>query len=443
MNSTSATATPARRAMAMPSPVERAGFVVTAKHCPAPPVATTVWRARTSETTLSGARAVTPAARPPSTRSSSASQPSRTSAGVASTAATSARSISAPVASPPACSTRAAECPPSRASARPAASPSPVWSNTAPMAMSSRTRSGPSVTSTRTASGSQRPAPAAIVSDRCSSGESSGPTSRAAATPPWAYRVAECASSPLVSTRTDQPAREACTAPDKPAIPLPSTSRSNIGPSHRGVTCSRSELAQLPVERLELLIGRTVARVDLHDLRRVRLELRLVVLGVADDDHAVARVHEAGGGAVEDDVAATAADDVRLEAGAVVDVEHVHLLVLEQVGELHEARVEGDRAHVVQVRAGDGRPVDLGLHHRAVHQLVCSCVASVITPRSTETSAPAICIVTLSIRRARPTGAATATRTSPSSSAMGVRSAARRTSAYSCSRPWRAVSASR
>ncbi len=42
MNSMSATATPARNAMAIPSPVDSAGFVVTAKHCPAPPVATTV-----------------------------------------------------------------------------------------------------------------------------------------------------------------------------------------------------------------------------------------------------------------------------------------------------------------------------------------------------------------------------------------------------------------
>ena len=39
MNSTSATATPARSAIAIPSPVERDGLVVTAKHWPAPPVA--------------------------------------------------------------------------------------------------------------------------------------------------------------------------------------------------------------------------------------------------------------------------------------------------------------------------------------------------------------------------------------------------------------------
>ena len=43
----------------------------------------------------------------------------------------------------------------------------------APSAMSSRTRVGPSLASTRTASVSQRPPPAASVSEPCSSGESS------------------------------------------------------------------------------------------------------------------------------------------------------------------------------------------------------------------------------------------------------------------------------
>ena len=40
---------------------------------------------------------------------------------------------------------------------------------------------------------------------------------------------------------------------------------------------------------------------------------------------------------------------VRLEARAVVDVEDVHLLVLEDVGELHQHRIEGDRADVVEI----------------------------------------------------------------------------------------------
>src|SRR4030095_9286006 len=65
------------------------------------------------------------------------------------------------------------------------------------------------------------------------------------------------------------------------------------------------ELVQLPGERLELRGGGTVARVDVHDLRAVRLELGLVVLRIGDHDDAVTRVHEPGGSAVEDDVAGT------------------------------------------------------------------------------------------------------------------------------------------
>jgi hypothetical protein len=47
-NSTSAVGTPARRAMATPSPVDSGGLVVTEKSWPAPPVASTTWSARTS-----------------------------------------------------------------------------------------------------------------------------------------------------------------------------------------------------------------------------------------------------------------------------------------------------------------------------------------------------------------------------------------------------------
>ena len=72
---------------------------------------------------------------------------------------------------------------PGRRSGRPRAcgrsSPSPsTWSKCAPSAMSSRTRSGPSLTSTRTASASQSPPPAASVSEPCSSGESSSSIER-------------------------------------------------------------------------------------------------------------------------------------------------------------------------------------------------------------------------------------------------------------------------
>ena len=73
------TATPARSAMAMPSPVASAGLVVTAKSWPAPPVASTTWSARTAtRTRRRGRERGTPTQRPPSTRRSRANQRSRT-----------------------------------------------------------------------------------------------------------------------------------------------------------------------------------------------------------------------------------------------------------------------------------------------------------------------------------------------------------------------------
>ena len=57
--------------------------------------------------------------------------------------------------------------------------------------------------------------------------------------------------------------------------------------------------------------------------------------------------------------AALAGDRVGLEAGAVVDVHDVDLLVLEDVGGLQQVRVDRDRPDVVQVAVGDRRPVDL------------------------------------------------------------------------------------
>ncbi len=121
MNSTSATGTPARRAMARPSPVDWTGLVVTANSWPAPPVASIVSVARTSTRLPSGARAVTPRHCPSATIKSRANQPSRTAAAVRCTAETRARSISAPVAAPPAWTTRGIEWPPSRASCEAAA----------------------------------------------------------------------------------------------------------------------------------------------------------------------------------------------------------------------------------------------------------------------------------------------------------------------------------
>ena len=187
MNSTSATATPARSAIAMPSPVERAGLVVTAKHCPAPPVARSVWRARTSTSSPSGSSGPDAGRTDPPRRGGRArASASRTSAAVAL-----GRRDQRPLDLGAGCvaagvhdsGDRVAAFPGQRRSSRPrrrrcGRTPPPWPSARAP----GRVLRSPG---TRTASASQRPAPAASVSERCSSGESS-PSKSAAATPPWA-----------------------------------------------------------------------------------------------------------------------------------------------------------------------------------------------------------------------------------------------------------------
>ena len=81
-------------------------MVVTAKHWPTPPVASTTSTARTNSTSPSGRSASTPVQRP-SFDEQLDREPALAHArsSLRSTAATSARSISAPVASPPACTT--------------------------------------------------------------------------------------------------------------------------------------------------------------------------------------------------------------------------------------------------------------------------------------------------------------------------------------------------
>src|SRR5205807_8178466 len=139
-------------------------------------------------------------------------------------------------------------------------------------------------------------------------------------------------------------------------------------------------------------------------------QLGVLVVGVGDDDDLVAGVHEPGSGTVETAVARAgrAGDGVGLEAVAIVDIDHRHLLVLEDVGLCHQPWVDGDRTDVVEVGVGDGGPVDLGLHHAASHQTV--------TPR-------------LSMSRARPSRAAMSRRSSPLSTAGTVRSLASTTAA--------------
>ena len=226
-NSRSRRVAPARSASAIPSPVDTAGLVVWENTWPSPPLASTTARQCTAPTPSRWPSPitcrVTPATPPASSSSRSRARACwiTSMSGARSTAAVSARWISAPVASPPACAIRSRWWPPSRVSA---SSPSGSWSNLVPSAISSRTASGPSVTSTRTASRSQAPAPATSVSTSCCSGVSPGPS--AAAMPPCAHCVEPAASTSLVTTRTEPTWWRSRSAAVRPAMPEPITTTS-------------------------------------------------------------------------------------------------------------------------------------------------------------------------------------------------------------------------
>src|SRR3954447_1403217 len=89
----------------------------------------------------------------------------------------------------------------------------------------------------------------------------------------------------------------------------------------------------------------------------------------------------------------------------------MHELVLEDVGGLQQVGVHRDGADVVEVAAGDRRPVHLRFQHRAFHPLPPSTV--------------------LSMSRALPTRAATASSVEPLTRSTGERSVVERSSRYS------------
>ncbi len=135
--------------------------------------------------------------------------------GAARTAAMTAAMIAAPAPSPPTRATRAWACAASRLSTK---SPLLWRSNGAPSAARARTAAGPSVVSSATASGSHRPAPAAMVSAACRAGASS--SDRAAAMPPCAQALEQPVASGVgdsTSARRGAAARAAV----RPARPAP------------------------------------------------------------------------------------------------------------------------------------------------------------------------------------------------------------------------------
>ena len=105
-----------------------------------------------------------------------------------------------------------------------------------------------------------------------------------------------------------------------------------------------------------------------------------VHLRVGADDDQVSRFDEVRGGAVDADLAgvAGAGDGVGRQAGAIGDVQYVHLLVRKDAGFFEQGGVDGDRALVIQIGAGDCGAVQLGLEQGQDHGLYFPCKRCVI-----------------------------------------------------------------
>ena len=122
-----------------------------------------------------------------------------------------------------------------------------------------------------------------------------------------------------------------------------------------------------------------------HNRRLETLRLFEVHGGVGDDDHDIADGGFAGGGTVQTDHTGIFRpfDDVGLQPFAVVDVQHLHFLVLDHVGGLHQRFVDGDAAHVVQIRLRDGGLVYFRFQDFYVHLFgVCGSTLFVVEPHT-------------------------------------------------------------
>src|SRR5215218_3328363 len=216
-NSRSARAPPATWASTGPAPIAPHGFVVRSHSAAAPPAASTVAAAAISPRSVT-----TPAHRRPSLQSATAEVCSRTSTpGCASTSSASLPVSARPVWLPPEWTIRRAECPPSSPSAR---LPSSARSNSTPSRCSSATAPGASRTRISTADGRHAPRPALSVSSACRSGESS--SASAAASPPWARKLALSDSGFRETRHTRAPRSAATSAVYRPAAPAPTTTTS-------------------------------------------------------------------------------------------------------------------------------------------------------------------------------------------------------------------------
>jgi len=94
-------------------------------------------------------------------------------------------------------------------------------------------------------------------------------------------------------------------------------------------------------------------------------QFRLAHLGVGDNDDEVTLEAESCGSAVKADitVAFRSFDGVGGEARAIVHVEHVNLLVGDDIRGRHQLFINGDTAFVIDIGFSDAGPVNFAFHH--------------------------------------------------------------------------------
>ena len=231
-NSRSRIRAPARAAMATPSPLAWAGLVVLANRWPPPPVASTTARAA-SQRTCPWSSTCRPQQRPPSSQSCRAVLAKRRSRPGRRSTSRSRASTRAPPVRSWAWSTRRWLWAASRVVLRSL----PLRSKAMSSCSSRSTQAGAWCTSSATAAGSQRPAPALRVSSMWLAKLSSGRVT--AAMPPWAQRLAERGARSLLSNRMLRPlgsSRQAI----RPAAPPPTTTTSQL--DCRGPSTARSAI---------------------------------------------------------------------------------------------------------------------------------------------------------------------------------------------------------
>ena len=119
-----------------------------------------------------------------------------------------------------------------------------------------------------------------------------------------------------------------------------------------------------------LQLGDPVPFVDENEARTVKRGLLGGHFAVGGEDDQVSRAGEVGGGAVDLDRpgARFPLDGVGREARPSGDVVDLDTFVREDSGGGQERPVDRDGPLVVEVGAGDGGAVDLGLEHRELHR---------------------------------------------------------------------------